>query len=89
MAHKKVGGSKAYQGKRTAGKRLGIKIAGGQLVKTGQIIVRQRGSTFHAGEGVKMSRDFTLHAKRDGTVVFKNKNRSKKEISVVDFGNPS
>lgn len=86
MAHKKVGGSKAYQGKRTAGKRLGVKIGGGQPVKTGQIIVRQRGTNFHPGEGVGMGRDFTIFAKRNGRVVFKNKNRSKKTISVVDFG---
>lgn len=89
MAHKKAGGSKAYQGKRTAGKRLGIKIAGGQIVKTGQIIIRQRGSTFHPGEGVGMGSDFTIFAKRDGYVLFGNKRRRKKKISVVDFRNRS
>lgn len=89
MAHKKTGGSKAYQGKRTAGKRLGIKIGGGQPVKTGQIIVRQRGSVYHPGEGVGMGRDFTIFAKRNGNVAFKNKNRNKKEVLVVDLGDRS
>lgn len=89
MAHKKAGGSKAYQGKRTAGKRLGVKIAGGQTVKTGQIIIRQRGSNFHPGEGVGMGRDFTIFAKRNGRVAFLSKSHGRKAVSVVDLGNRS
>lgn len=52
------------------GKRLGVKIFGGQKIKTGQIIVRQRGSKFHPGNGVGMGRDHTLFALKDGTVEF-------------------
>ena len=52
------------------GKRLGVKIFGGQKIQTGNIIVRQKGSTFKAGEGVKMGRDFTLYAVKNGVVSF-------------------
>jgi large subunit ribosomal protein L27 len=69
MAHTKTGG-KARQHSQRSGKRLGVKIFGGQTVKTGQIIVRQRGSKFRAGEGTKLGRDFTLFAMRDGKVQF-------------------
>jgi len=53
-----------------AGKRLGVKIYGGQGANPGNIIVRQRGSSFHPGEGVKMGRDFTLFAAKSGIVEF-------------------
>ena len=53
------------------GKRLGLKIAGGQKVGTGMILVRQRGSSFHPGIGAKMGRDFTIFALRNGIVKFK------------------
>ena len=68
MAHKKAGGSKAKQGSNQRGKRLGIKIFGSQQVKAGQILMRQRGTKKHAGEGVGMGRDFTLFALVDGVV---------------------
>ncbi len=82
MAHKKAGG-KVRQGKRTAGKRLGIKIPGGAEIKTGQIILRQRGSTVKPGDGVGMGKDYTIFAKRPGIVQFSNINKSKKKVSVV------
>ncbi|MDP2671547.1 MAG: 50S ribosomal protein L27 [bacterium] len=73
MAHKKAGGSKAKQKGNVAGKRLGFKISGGSAIKTGQIIVRQRGSKFHGGVGVGVGRDHTLFAKTDGSVQIKTK----------------
>ncbi len=69
MAHTKAGGSTRQMGNRR-GKRLGVKIFGGQKIQTGNIIVRQKGSTFKAGEGVKMGRDFTLYAVKNGVVSF-------------------
>jgi len=69
MAHKKAGGS-SRNGRDSAGKRLGIKRHGGEFVKAGNIIVRQRGSTFHAGTNVGTGRDFTLFALKDGVVKF-------------------
>jgi large subunit ribosomal protein L27 len=80
MAHTKAGGSTRQQGNRR-GKRLGVKIFGGQKAINGNIIVRQKGSTFHAGNGVKRGRDFTLYAVRDGIVQFVQK-LGRKYISV-------
>jgi len=70
MAKTKAGGSKASQQTPRPGKRLGVKIFGGQNVKTGNIIVRQRGTKFHPGEGVGIGVDHTLFALKDGTVEF-------------------
>lgn len=81
MSKKKAAG-KLRQQKRTAGKRLGLKASDGQKVTTGSILVRQRGSTFRAGDGVKKGRDFTLFALRDGIVKF-GKKLGKKTISVI------
>ena len=67
MAHKKASGSTSQHTSRR-GKRLGVKIFGGQSIKTGQIIVRQIGTKFHPGEGVGLGRDFTLFALRNGVV---------------------
>lgn len=72
MAKKKTGGKVRQQTTRP-GKRLGLKIYGGQRVKTGMVIVRQRGTLFHPGEGVGLGRDHTLFARRDGLVEFKKK----------------
>lgn len=72
MAKKKASGSTRQHTTRP-GKRLGIKISGGQTIKIGQIIVRQRGTLYHPGEGVGRGRDHTLFALKDGTVVFKNR----------------
>lgn len=69
MASKKAGGSTA-NGRDSAGRRLGVKRFGGQDVIAGNIIVRQRGTTFHPGEGVGIGRDHTLFALRDGKVEF-------------------
>ena len=73
MAHAKAGGSRAAQGSEQRGKRLGVKIFGGQKVTPGKIIVRQRGTKFHPGENVGLGRDFTLFAKKEGKVQFKLK----------------
>ncbi len=83
MAHKKAGGSQARQGGNVAGKRLGVKVFGGQLVKPGQIIIRQRGRRFIPGDNVAMGKDFTIFSKIDGFVEFVYKNRKKKKINVV------
>lgn len=71
MAHVKAGGSKASQHSQRPGKRLGVKRFGGQTVKNGAIIVRQRGAKFHPGIGAKIGRDFTVYAVKDGVVNFK------------------
>ncbi len=81
MAHKKAGGTTRQQSPRP-GKRLGIKIFGGQIIRNGQIIVRQRGTKFHPGEGVGVGRDHTLFALRDGLVQFKQR-LGKKVVSIV------
>lgn len=77
MATKKTGGS-SRNGRDTEGKRLGLKKSGGQAVNAGNIIIRQRGSSYHAGENVGTGKDFTLFALTDGTVKFTRgfKNRS-------------
>ena len=70
MAHKKAGGS-SRNGRDTAGRRLGVKRFGGQFVLAGNILVRQRGTKFHAGDKVGMGRDHTLFARIDGRVKFR------------------
>jgi large subunit ribosomal protein L27 len=70
MAHVKSGGATRQHSQRP-GKRLGVKIFGGQKIKTGQIIVRQRGADFHAGKNTELGRDFTLFALTDGEVKFR------------------
>ncbi|NIT04339.1 50S ribosomal protein L27 [Candidatus Saccharibacteria bacterium] len=82
MAKKKAGGAKARQASRVAGKRLGLKVAGGQGVVAGNIIARQRGMTVAPGQGVGMGRDFTLYALKDGRVEFFER-QGKKYVSVV------
>lgn len=72
MAHTKSGG-KTRQHSQRAGKRLGLKIFGGEKVKVGQIIIRQRGTKFHPGQGVQMGRDHTLFAIKEGIVQFKKR----------------
>ena len=70
MAHKKAVGS-TRNGRDSRGKRLGVKKFGGQVVRAGNILVRQRGSTYHAGDNVGTGRDYTLFALVDGVVEFK------------------
>jgi len=76
MAHKKAGGS-SRNGRDSAGKRLGIKIYAGQVVRAGNIIVRQRGNTYYPGENVGQGDDFTLFALKDGVVEVKRGTRTK------------
>jgi large subunit ribosomal protein L27 len=77
MAHKKAGGS-SRNGRDSQAKRLGVKRYGGQLINAGSIIVRQRGTQFHAGDNVGMGRDHTLFAKVTGTVEFTVKGAEKR-----------
>lgn len=70
MAHVKSGGATRQHSQR-AGKRLGVKLYGGQAIKTGQIIVRQRGAQYHAGINTEIGRDFTLFALAEGVVKFR------------------
>lgn len=72
MAHKKAGGS-TRNGRDSHSKRLGVKRFGGELVHAGNILVRQRGTSFHPGENVGLGHDHTLYAKVDGQVVFSRK----------------
>ncbi|WP_305044414.1 50S ribosomal protein L27 [Geoalkalibacter sp.] len=81
MAHKKGVGS-SRNGRDSAGKRLGVKRFGGEQVTAGSILVRQRGTTFHAGENVGVGKDYTLFALIDGVVKFERKDRDRKKISV-------
>jgi large subunit ribosomal protein L27 len=81
MAHKKTAGSTIQHATRP-GKRLGVKLFGGQKAKTGMIIIRQKGTQVHAGKGVGVGRDFTLFALIDGVVKFGVK-QGKKLVSVV------
>ncbi len=81
MAHKKAGGS-SRNGRDSNPKMLGVKRFGGQMVKVGQILVRQRGTKFHAGNNVKVGRDFTIYSMIDGTVKFEWKDKIRRKISV-------
>ena len=72
MAHKKAGGS-ANNLRDSAGKRLGVKIADGQYAKQGAIIIRQRGTKYHAGDNVKLGKDDTIFASAAGFVKFSTK----------------
>ncbi len=83
MAHKKAAGS-TRNGRDSESKRLGVKLYGGQVVTAGNIIVRQRGTRFHAGTGVGIGRDHTLFALSDGVIKFETKGpRNRKFVSVV------
>lgn len=73
MSHVKAGGS-SKNVHDSPGQRLGVKLFGGQTVKTGQVIVRQVGMTKRAGDGTFLSRNFTIHAVRDGVVKFQTRN---------------
>ncbi len=77
MAHKKAGGS-SRNGRDSESKRLGVKAFGGELINAGSIIVRQRGTEFHAGDNVGMGKDHTLFALKTGKVQFAIKGAAKK-----------
>ena len=81
MAHKKAGGS-SRNGRDSESKRLGVKRFGGEQVRAGNIIVRQRGTEFHPGVNVGLGRDHTLFALVDGRVKFEHETRQKKRASV-------
>lgn len=84
MAHKKGVGS-SDNGRDSKSKRLGVKLFGGQVARAGNILVRQRGTRFHPGENVYMSKDFSLHAAVDGTVAFKKQRLNRTFISILPF----
>ncbi len=82
MAHKKGAGS-SRNGRESESKRLGVKLYGGQIVKAGNIIVRQRGTTHHPGDNVGMGKDHTLFALIPGKVEFKKKRDNKSFVSII------
>ncbi len=87
MAHKKGGGS-SRNGRDSEGRRLGIKKFGGEVVRAGNILARQRGTKFHPGENVGIGRDFTLFALVDGIVEFERLGRDRTKVSVKPISNP-
>ena len=82
MAHKKAGGS-SRNGRDSQGQRLGVKKFGGEQVVAGNIIIRQRGTTYHPGTGVGLGKDYTIFAVVDGVVKFSKKKDDKNVVSVV------
>lgn len=83
MAHKKAGGS-TRNGRDSESKRLGVKMFGGQAIRAGNIIIRQRGTKVHPGVNVGCGRDYTLFAKADGVVRFETKGpKNRQYVSVV------
>jgi large subunit ribosomal protein L27 len=82
MAHKKAGGS-SRNGRDSAGKRLGVKRSGGQVVKAGNIIVTQRGTKMRPGNNVLVGRTHSIHAAIDGQVKFERKAEGRVHVSVV------
>lgn len=83
MAHKKAGGS-TRNGRDSESKRLGVKIYGGQAVTAGNIIIRQRGTRYHAGENVGIGKDHTLFATANGVVKFVKKGPKMRTFVTVD-----
>jgi large subunit ribosomal protein L27 len=81
MAHKKAGGS-TRNGRDSIGQRRGVKRFGGQIVKAGNILVRQLGTKIHPGTNVGLGRDYTLYAKVDGKVTYEDFGRKRKRVSV-------
>ena len=81
MAHKKAAGS-SKNGRDSNAQRRGVKRFGGQTVKAGNILIRQRGTRIHPGANVGMGRDYTLFAKIDGVVAYERLGRSRKKVSI-------
>lgn len=81
MAHKKGAGS-TKNGRDSNAKRLGVKAIGNQFVTTGQIIIRQRGYSVHAGSNVGIGKDYTLYALRDGYISFSDLPKNRKKVSI-------
>ena len=82
MAHKKGQGS-TQNNRDSAGRRLGVKKYGGETVKAGNIIVRQRGTKVHPGLNMGMGKDHTLYALVDGVVKFERKDKKRKKVSII------
>jgi large subunit ribosomal protein L27 len=82
MAHKKGQGS-TQNNRDSAGRRLGVKKFGGEFVRAGNIIIRQRGTKVHTGENVGLGKDHTIYALVDGHVRFSVKNKKRKKVSVI------
>jgi large subunit ribosomal protein L27 len=82
MAHKKGVGS-SRNGRDSQSKRLGVKAFGGEFVTAGSIIMRQRGTTIHAGKNVGLGSDYTLFAMIDGVVKFHRKDKNRKQVSIL------
>jgi large subunit ribosomal protein L27 len=87
MAHKKAGGS-SRNGRDSIGRRLGVKLFAGQVIRAGNILVRQRGSQYHAGKNVGTGKDYTLFAKIDGVVKFKRGRNDRRFIHVLPVAPP-
>lgn len=83
MAHKKAGGS-SRNGRDSAAQRLGVKRFGGEQVRAGNILVRQRGTQFRPGINVGLGKDYTLFALKDGTVRFRHVSKTRKCVDVVE-----
>ena len=81
MAHKKAGGS-SRNGRDSAGQRYGVKRFGGQNVRAGNILIRQKGTRIHPGINVGVGRDYTLYAKIDGIVTYERFGKLRKKVSV-------
>jgi large subunit ribosomal protein L27 len=82
MAHKKAGGS-SRNGRDSAGRRLGVKLFGGQTAVAGNILARQRGTKWHPGQNVGLGKDHTLFALIDGRVEFRTKAKGRTYVSVI------
>ena len=82
MAHKKGQGS-TQNNRDSAGRRLGVKKFGGEVVRAGNIIIRQRGTKVHPGKNIGMGKDHTLFALVDGVVTFERKDKTRKQVSIV------
>ena len=85
MAHKKAGGS-SRNGRDSQGQRRGVKRFGGQFVRAGNILVRQCGTKFHAGQNVGLGSDYTLFALVDGVVAYEQFGKNRQRISVYPQG---
>ncbi|HEY7165864.1 MAG TPA: 50S ribosomal protein L27 [Candidatus Binatia bacterium] len=82
MAHKKAGGS-SRNGRDSQGQRRGVKVFGGEMVKPGNIIVRQLGTRIHPGKNVGMGRDYTIFSKIDGVVFYDRLDKERKRVNVL------
>ena len=85
MASKKAAGS-TRNGRDSQSKRLGVKRFGGETVKAGTIIIRQRGTKFHLGNNVRLGRDFTIYSLIDGLVKFERMDKHRSKVSVYEAG---